>query len=90
MADGQLASATDALITRRRGDILWAILWTVPLRSSIVRGMIQQGAEKAVAVGAKANIAVQTLAVDYAAIKSTVITVGEARNGTCAAAFPVF
>jgi len=63
---------------------------TVPLRSSVVRGMIAKGAEKAVAVGAKANVAVQTVAVDYAAVKSMYVTSGEARNGTCAAAFPVF
>ncbi len=63
---------------------------TVPLRSSVVRGMIAQGAESAVAAGAKANVAVQTLAVDYAAIKSTVVTAGQARSGQCAAAFPIF
>jgi len=63
---------------------------TVPLRSGVVRGMIAQGAESAVAAGARANVAVQTLAVDYAAIKSTVVTSGMARNGQCAAALPIF
>jgi RHS repeat-associated protein len=63
---------------------------TVPLRSSVVRAMAAKGAESAVAAGARANIAVQTLAVDYAAVKSTITTAGEARSGQCAAAFPVF
>lgn len=63
---------------------------TVPLRSSVVRGMIAQGAEDAVAVGSRANVAVQTLAVDYAALNSMYVTSGEARDGTCAAAFPIF
>ena len=63
---------------------------TVPLRSSIVRGMAAEGAESAVAAGARANLAVQTLAVDYAAINSTITTAGEARSGQCAAAFPLF
>jgi hypothetical protein len=62
---------------------------TVPLRSSVVRGMIVRGAESAVAAGARANVAMQTFAVDYAAIKSTVVTSGQARNGECAAAFPI-
>ena len=63
---------------------------TVPLRSGVVRGMIAQGAESAVAAGARANVAVQTLAVDYAAIKSGYLTTKEALNGGCAAAFPIF
>jgi RHS repeat-associated protein len=63
---------------------------TVPLRSSIVRAMAAEGAEGAVAAGARANLAVQTLAVDYAAINSTITTAGEARNGQCAAALPIF
>ncbi len=63
---------------------------TVPLRSGVVRAMAAQGAESAVAAGARANFAVQTFAVDYAAVKSTYITSGEARNGQCAAAFPIF
>ena len=63
---------------------------TVPLRSSIVRGMAAEGAEGAVAVGARANLAVATVAVDYAAVNSTITTAGEARNGDCTAAFPVF
>ncbi len=63
---------------------------TVPLRSTVVRAMAAQGAESAVAAGARANFAVQTFAVDYAAVKSTYITSGEARNGQCAAAFPIF
>jgi hypothetical protein len=63
---------------------------TVPLRSSIVRTMAAEGAESAVAAGARANLAVQTLAVDYAAINSTITTAGEARSGQCAAAFPIF
>src|ERR1700683_3868475 len=63
---------------------------TVPLRSSVVRGMIQEGAEGAVDAGSKANLAVQTLAVDYAAIKSAITSSEEARNGQCAAALPIF
>ena len=63
---------------------------TVPLRSSIVRAMAAEGAEGAVAAGARANFAVQTLAVDYAAVNSTITTAGEARSGQCAAALPVF
>ena len=57
---------------------------TVPLRSSVVRGMAAEGAEGAVAAGARANLAVQTLAVDYAAINSTITTSGEALSGQCA------
>jgi hypothetical protein len=63
---------------------------SVPLRSSIVRTMAAEGAEGAVAAGARANLAVQTLAVDYAAISSTITTAGEVRNGQCAAALPIF
>jgi RHS repeat-associated protein len=63
---------------------------TVPLRSSVVRTMIAEGAEGAIAAGTKANVAAQTFAIDYAAVKSTVTTSGEARNGQCAAAFPIF
>lgn len=63
---------------------------TVPLRSSIVRTMAAEGAEGAVAAGVRANLAVQTIAVDYAAVNSTITTAGEARNGQCAAAFPIF
>ena len=63
---------------------------TVPLRSSIVRAMAAEGAEGAVAAGARANLAVQTVAVDYAAVKATITTAGEARNGQCAAALPIF
>jgi hypothetical protein len=63
---------------------------TVPLRSSVVRAMAAEGAEGTVAAGSRANLAVQTLAVDYAAINSTITTAGEARNGQCAAAFPIF
>jgi hypothetical protein len=44
---------------------------TTPLRSSVVRAMAAQGAKSAVGAGARANLAVQTFAVDYAAIKST-------------------
>jgi RHS repeat-associated protein len=62
---------------------------TVPLRSSIVRAMAAEGAEGAVAAGARANLAVQTIAIDYAAVNSAITTSGEARNGQCAAAFPV-
>ena len=57
---------------------------TVPLRSSVVRGMIAEGAEGAVAAGARANVAVQTFAIDYAAIDSTIRTSEEARSGQCA------
>ena len=63
---------------------------TVPLRSSVVRAMAAQGAESAVAAGARANLAVQTLAVDYAAIKSGYLTSKEALSGECSAAFPIF
>ena len=64
---------------------------TVPLRSSIVRAMAAEGAEGAVAAGARANLAVQTVAVDYAAVKATITTTaGEARNWQCAAALPIF
>ncbi len=63
---------------------------TVPLRSGIVQAMAAEGAESAIATGAKANVATQTLAVDYAAVDSTITTAGEARNGQCAAAFPIF
>jgi hypothetical protein len=52
--------------------------------------MAAEGAERAVAAGARANLAVQTLAVDYAAVNSTITTSGEARSGECAAAFPIF
>lgn len=62
----------------------------MPLRSPVVRTAIATGTEDAVAVGARANIAVQTVAVDYAALNSMYVTSGEARNGQCAAAFPVF
>jgi hypothetical protein len=57
---------------------------TVPLRSSVVRGMAAEGAEDAIAAGGRANVAVQTLAVDYAAINSTITTSGEALSGQCA------
>jgi len=63
---------------------------TVPLRSSVVRTAIATGVEDAVAAGQRANLGVQTVAVDLAAIYSTVVTAGEARSGGCAAAFPVF
>ena len=63
---------------------------TVPLRSSIVRTMAAEGAKSAVAAGARANLAVQTAAVDYAAVNSMYVTSGEARNGQCATAFPIF
>jgi RHS repeat-associated protein len=63
---------------------------TVPLRSSVVRGMAAEGAEGAVAAGARAHLAVQTLVVDYAAAGSLITTAGEARNGQCAAAFAIF
>ena len=63
---------------------------TVPLRSSIVRKMIADGAGDAVAAGGRANVATATLAVDYAAVSSGYQTMGEARDGTCAAAFPIF
>ena len=61
-----------------------------PLRSSVVRTAIAMGAEDAVAAGARANLAVQTLAVDWAALKSTYLTSKEALGGGCSAAFPVF
>jgi RHS repeat-associated protein len=63
---------------------------TVPLRSSIVRNIIAEGTEGAVASGLRANAAMQTLAVDAAAVHATVTTSASALNGTCAAAFPVF
>jgi hypothetical protein len=63
---------------------------TVPFRSSVVRLMTAEGAETAVAVGARANLAVQTLAVDYAAVNSMLTTMDQARSGTCAAALPIF
>jgi len=63
---------------------------TVPLRSSVVRGAIQAGTEAAVQSGIRANLAVQTFAVDYAAVKSGYLTSQEALNGECAAAFPIF
>ncbi|HXL21323.1 MAG TPA: RHS repeat-associated core domain-containing protein [Candidatus Dormibacteraeota bacterium] len=63
---------------------------TVPLRSTIVRAMAAQGAKNAVAAGARANFAVQTIAVDYAALHSMYTTSGQARSGECAAAFPIF
>jgi hypothetical protein len=63
---------------------------TVPLRSSVVRAMAAEGAEGALAAGARANLAIQTLAVDYAAVNSTIITFREARSGQCAAALPIF
>ena len=63
---------------------------TVPLRSSVVRAMATQGAEEAVAAGTRANVAVQTFAIDYAAVKSGFATSKEALNGQCAAAFPIF
>jgi hypothetical protein len=62
---------------------------TVPLRSKVVQKAIVAGAEDAVAVGQKANVAVQMFAVDYAAVKSAILTSFEARGGACAAAFPV-
>jgi hypothetical protein len=52
--------------------------------------MAAKGAEGAVATGARVNLAVQTIAVDYAAVNSTITTAGEARNGQCAAALPIF
>jgi hypothetical protein len=63
---------------------------TMPLKSSVVRVAIAKGTQAAVASGLKANFAVQTVAVDYAAIKSTIVTAGKARSGQCAAAFPIF
>ena len=63
---------------------------TTPLRSGVVRAMAAQGAENAVAAGVRANLAVQTLAVDAAAVHSTYTTSIEARAGQCVAAFPVF
>ena len=81
-AVGAGAGRTDAHIAARG--------LTVPLRSGIVRGMAAQGAERAVAAGVKANVAVQLLAVDAASIHSTIATSGEARSGQCAAAFPIF
>jgi len=63
---------------------------TVPLRSSVVRNAISLGVEDAVAAGQRANVAVQTFAVGYAAFMSMLTTMSEARSGGCAAAFPVF
>ncbi len=63
---------------------------TTPLRSSVVRGMAVRGTETAFAAGARANLAVQTIAVDYAALQSMYVTSGEARRGQCAAALPIF
>lgn len=63
---------------------------TVPLRSSVVRNAISLGVEDAVALGTKVNVAVQTFAVDWAALKSTYLTSQEAQSGGCSAAFPVF
>jgi RHS repeat-associated protein len=63
---------------------------TVPLRSTVVRAMVAQGAESAVSAGVRANLAVQTFAVDAAALHSMYTTSGEARSGQCAAAFPIF
>jgi hypothetical protein len=57
---------------------------TVPPRSSVVRGMAAEGAEGAVAAGARANLAVQTFAVDYAAARAGYLTSKEALNGECA------
>ena len=78
----QTETAVDAYIADRG--------LTVPLRSSVVRSMITKGAEAAVAAGEMADVAVQTAAVDYAALKSTYLTSMEARGGGCSAAFPVF
>lgn len=63
---------------------------TVPLRSSVVQLAIEKGTEAAVASGLIANLAVQTLAVDYAAVKSGYLASQEALNGECSAAFPIF
>lgn len=63
---------------------------TMPLKSTVVQLAIEKGTEAAVASGLRANLAVQTLAVDYAAIKSGYQTSQEALNGECAAAFPIF
>ena len=54
----------------------------------VLRGIA--ATESAVTAGARANIAVQTAVVDYAAFKSLTVTSGQARNGQCAAAFPIF
>jgi hypothetical protein len=78
----QTVAATDAYV--------WARGLTVPLRSSIVRAMIGGGVRNAVQAGTRANAAVQTIAVDYAAIKSAILTSGDARDGSCSAAFPIF
>lgn len=78
----QTQAQIDAYIAARR--------LTVPLRSSVVRSMATKGAESAVAAGSKANLAVQTLAVDYASVKSMLTTMDQARDGTCAAALPIF
>jgi hypothetical protein len=56
-------------------------------RLDLVENVPQGGrtaVEGAVAAGARANLAVQTLAVDYAAINSTITTSGEALSGQCA------
>jgi RHS repeat-associated protein len=63
---------------------------TMPLKSTVVQLAIGKGTQAAVASGARANLAVQTIAVDYAAVNATIVTAGEARDGTCAAAFPIF
>jgi RHS repeat-associated protein len=63
---------------------------TMPLKSPVVRLAIEKGTEAAVASGVRANLAVQTLAVDYAAVKAGYLVSKEALNGGCAAAFPVF
>ena len=63
---------------------------TVPLRSSVVRNAISLGVGDAVALGQRVNIAVQTFAVDWAAVKSTYLSSKEALSGGCSAAFPVF
>jgi len=81
-AVGQTVAGVDAYIAARG--------LTVPLRSGIVRAMIADGAEGAVAAGARANLAVQTVAVDVVAVESMLATMQQARSGTCAAAFPVF
>src|SRR5690242_2148494 len=78
----QTEAAVDAYIADRG--------LTVPFRSSVVRSMITEGAEAAVAAGERADFAFQTFAVGYAALKSTYLTSTEARSGGCSAAFPVF
>ena len=49
-----------------------------------------EGAEGAVAAGVRANVAVQTVAVDVAAVMATIAASQQALSGGCAAAFPVF